>query len=141
MKDYKIHNKGYTLHVYSNDWDDLKHVNVQDKDLAISLAKMCEDLLCSQYEDDEGNLFGVGDVWHYSYDSESNEKCDNIVVDYINANRILLCESCGYDPIKSFRYWTNRLVGYVEDYYVGTVDSVMITHSSEDIFVDTIQFK
>ena len=140
MKDYKICNKGYTLHVYSNDQDGFKQVTVQDKDLAIALAKMCEELLCPQYEDDEGNIFGVGDVWHSSYDSEPNEECDNIVIDYINSNRILLCESCGYDPLQSFGYWTNRLVGYVEDYYVGIVDSVMITHSSEDIFVETIQF-
>lgn len=140
MKDYKICDKGYTLHVYSNDREDFKQVTVQDKDLAIALAKMCEELLCPQDEDDDGNLFGVGGCWCDSWDYVTKKECDNIVIDYINGNRILLCESCGYDPLQSFEYWTNRLVKYVENYYVSEVDSITITYSPEDIFIETIQF-
>jgi hypothetical protein len=138
MSKRKVINKGYTLEIRSweNDGDlnSIKKVTYEDKELAIEIAKMCQNLFCSK--NDKGN--GIGNTLN----GDENEVFSEIV-NYVNEHPLLLQG----DEIKEenipeyiMEMYNDELLGYSEYYYSRVCESVKITYSPEDIYLEEIEF-
>lgn len=143
----KVINKGYTLEITSweNDGDsyNTKFVTVKTKEEAAQIYKICTELFKS-CNNGEG---GVGN----SMDGEYTQD----VVDYYDENKEVLTfepfielkeifDAGEYDSddliFDYFRDFAHNLMGGSEYFDFRVCESVVVTHSPEDIYLEEINF-
>lgn len=136
MKKIKVISKGYTLTVVSweNDGDNYKtqQVTVEDKNVAAALVKMCRELLLSI----NNSTTGVGNATEYE-----TETAEKLVVEFMKSNPVLCngkSEAKKLIPIA--RDWIYNLVDSSEYYYARVCESVSVTYSSEDVYLEEVNF-
>lgn len=135
----KVVNKGYTLTVVSwkNDGDDY---NTQSKTVkTIKEAKVWWDmmLLC---KDGCNNKISLGN----SYDGFS-KKQEEIAKDFLKENYKILLPNDNIkenedDLVDWFCDLASELLGSSENYMCRVMESCVITYSSEDIYLEKIEF-
>lgn len=121
----KVANKGYTISVVSweNDGDNYKtkSVTVWDKDEALKIKKICEELFVSR----NNGAGGIGN----SMDGE----CDWLIDEYIEENPEMKLTK---NYIKTL---ASDLLGYSECYDYRVCESVTVTHLEDDIYAEIIK--
>ncbi len=126
----KVINKGYTLEVVSweNDGDNYrtKSKTVESLDEAARINKICKELFCS------GSNVG----------NSMNNEADEILIDYVKENQELFPDLKNDDEILDyFEDLGYELMGNSEYYDFRVCESIKITYSPEDIYLETIEFK
>jgi len=142
----KIVEKGYTLEVTSweNDGDNYKtkKITLQDKDLAITIAKMCKELFCS-CNNGEG---GIGNT-----NEGDEDEAEETILTYLENNNNVLHSILNYLDVKKLLYSNNdkisaimeinrRVMGSSEYYYSRVFESCQLYYSPEDINIELIEF-
>lgn len=123
---------------WENDGDNYntKHVTYEDKEFAIEVARMCRDLFCSI--NNGGN--GIGN---------SNDEMSERVAEYMREHPILweydkkfVEEMEDDEDLAEFciNVYNEELLGYSEWYYSRVCESVTITYSPEDVYLEEIEF-
>lgn len=130
--------KGYTLKVKSweNDGDNYrtKYYTVPTEKEAKVIVKMCKELLVS-------NDGGIGNM----LDSEDVE-AQYLVSEWVEGNPDIFIGFDDYemwDDAETYDYiieLKNELVGYSEYYISRVVESVQVTYSPEDIYVEEVNY-
>ena len=134
----KIINKGYTLKVVSweNDGDNYntKQVTYDNKELAIEVARMCTTLFISCHN---GNN-GIGNT------NEGDEKgAQEKVLKYMQEHPILWeNDEVIDDDLVGYcmEVYNYELLDGSEWYYSRICESVTLTYSKEDIYLEEIEF-
>lgn len=128
----KVINKGYTLEVVSweNDGDNYKtkFKTVDSIEEASKLVKICNEVFTSCNNGDGG----VGN----SMDGESN----HVLLEYVEENKKLFPGLVEEDAILNyFRDVSYGLMGGSECYDFRICESVKVTYSPEDIYLEVIE--
>ena len=131
----KIINKGYTLHdtSWENDGDNYrtKSKTVPTKEEAEYLHKIFTELFKS-CNNGEG---GVGN----SMEGEENQT----ILDYVNEHKNIFTDLSGEDEDGILGYFDDlsyQLMGGSEFYDFRVCESVVVTYSPEDVYLETINF-
>jgi hypothetical protein len=123
----KVVEKGYTITVVSweNDGDyyQTNTMTVQTEEEARKIAKLCNELFIS-CTNGEG---GIGNTCH-----DEDEEANETINDYIENNPEL---GLTRDEIIELDY---KLCGSSEDYIYRVCESVTVTYSPEDIYLEKI---
>jgi hypothetical protein len=134
----KVISKGYTITVdsWENDGDNSrsKNIIIENKEEAIKIAKMAQTLFISCNNGDGG----IGNT-NEGYEDEAKQ----IILEYLNKypdffeNQSQMTDEELIDEIMEINY---NLMGGSEYYYSRVLESIQITHSPEDIYLEVIKF-
>lgn len=137
MEKRKVISKGYTIEVTSweNDGDNYNTEKIveQNLDKAKAIGKMCEDLFASTNSAKKG----IGNT-----NEGSEGRAQEKIVDYMRNNPIL-CDNKELTDGKLISICMNYnhdLMGGSEYYYSRVCESVTITYSPEDVYLEEISF-
>ena len=132
----KVVNKGYTLTVTSweNDGDNYrtKSTVFQDKDEAIKVAKMCQELFV-------GGSNGGGGIGN----NDERDGPEETILEYLEENpdffnnQSEIEDDMLIDKIMDINY---NVMGGSEYYYSRVFESATLTYSPEDIYLEEISF-
>lgn len=141
MSKIKIISQGYTLSVTSweNDGDNYKteSITLEDKELAIAVAKMCKELFVSS-NNGEG---GIGNMME-----EDDKEAREVILPYMKAHTELYPKIRNNKKISDDTLvdicmeYNSNLMGGSEYYYSRVFDSATLTYSPEDVYLETIEF-
>ena len=135
----KVISKGYTLSVTSweNDGDNYRteSITIDNKELAIAVARMCKELFASS-NNGEG---GIGNLME-----DDDKKAKKIILSYMKAHPELYPKIRNNKKISDDKLiricmeYNCDLMGGSEYYYSRVFDSFSLTYAPEDIFLEEI---